>query len=107
MNKYILAIDQGTTSSRALLFDESFRIVGVGQHEFTQYFPDNGWVEHDAEEIWETTLASCHDAIEAASRCLGTPIDAVLPTLGGQTALNCACALFDRGILQRHGIIKH
>lgn len=76
MNKYILAIDQGTTSSRALLFDESFRIVGVGQHEFTQYFPDNGWVEHDAEEIWETTLASCHDAIEAASRRLGTPIDA-------------------------------
>ncbi len=47
MNKYILAIDQGTTSSRALLFDESFRIVGVGQHEFTQYFPDNGWVEYD------------------------------------------------------------
>ena len=76
MNKYILAIDQGTTSSRALLFDGSFRIVGVGQHEFTQYFPDNGWVEHDAEEIWETTLASCHDAIKAAGQHLGTPIDA-------------------------------
>ena len=76
MKKYILAIDQGTTSSRALLFDASFQIVGVGQHEFVQHFPNNGWVEHDAEELWESTLKSCHDAIDAAGKNLGSSISA-------------------------------
>ena len=65
MSTYILAIDQGTTSSRALVFDASGNQLGVGQQEFTQHFPDNGWVEHDAEEIWDTTLASCRAALEA------------------------------------------
>ncbi|MAC70897.1 MAG: glycerol kinase [Gammaproteobacteria bacterium] len=65
MSTYILAIDQGTTSSRALVFDASGNQLGVGQQEFTQHFPDNGWVEHDAEEIWGTTLASCRAALEA------------------------------------------
>ena len=76
MKKYILAIDQGTTSSRALLFDTSFQIVGIGQHEFAQHFPSNGWVEHDAEELWESTLKSCHDAIDAAGKNLGSSISA-------------------------------
>ena len=65
MSTYILAIDQGTTSSRALVFDASGNQLGVGQQEFTQHFPDNGWVEHDAEEIWNTTLASCRAALKA------------------------------------------
>lgn len=57
MKKYLLALDQGTTSSRAILFDLEQNIVGVSQREFTQYFPQNGWVEHDPEEIWESQRA--------------------------------------------------
>lgn len=55
--KYILAIDQGTTSSRAMIFDSKTNIVGVAQKEFTQFFPKPGWVEHDANEIWTSVLA--------------------------------------------------
>ena len=54
MKKYIIALDQGTTSSRAVLFNEKGKIVDIKQKEFTQVFPKPGWVEHDAEEIWET-----------------------------------------------------
>ena len=54
--KYILALDQGTTSSRAILFDHAGRSVGVSQKEFAQHYPQPGWVEHDALEIWETQL---------------------------------------------------
>ncbi len=57
MSKYILALDQGTTSSRAILFNKKGEIVGVDQREFTQHFPEPGWVEHDPEEIWESQLA--------------------------------------------------
>lgn len=53
---YILALDQGTTSSRAILFDRQSRILGVAQKEFRQYFPQPGWVEHDAGEIWQSQL---------------------------------------------------
>ena len=56
MTKYIIALDQGTTSSRAVLFDEKGSIVGIAQQEFTQIFPQSGWVEHDADEIWSTQL---------------------------------------------------
>jgi len=52
--KYVLALDQGTTSCRAMLFDKDSNIIGVAQKEFTQYYPKPGWVEHDAEEIWST-----------------------------------------------------
>lgn len=52
--KYILALDQGTTSCRAILFDRDSHIIGIAQKEFTQYYPQPGWVEHDAEEIWST-----------------------------------------------------
>ena len=55
---YILAIDQGTTSSRAILFDAEMQRAGTAQHEFTQHFPQEGWVEHDAEEIWGAFYAS-------------------------------------------------
>jgi glycerol kinase len=52
--KYILALDQGTTSSRAIIFDHSGNIINVAQKEFTQFYPNPGWVEHDAEEIWSS-----------------------------------------------------
>ena len=52
MKKYILTIDQGTTSSRVVLYDVKFNIKSIEQKEFKQYFPKDGWVEHDAEEIW-------------------------------------------------------
>ena len=61
---YVLSIDQGTTSSRGVIFDKSYEIVSIGQKEFTQFFPDSGWVEHDPEEIWMSTLESCHSAIK-------------------------------------------
>lgn len=54
MAEYILSIDQGTSSSRALLFDKEAKVVAKSQQEFTQIYPENGWVEHDAEEIWES-----------------------------------------------------
>lgn len=57
MKKYIMSIDQGTTSSRAILFDKEGDIKGVAQREFKQYFPKSGWVEHDANEIWTSVLA--------------------------------------------------
>ncbi|MBR6735843.1 MAG: glycerol kinase GlpK [Oscillospiraceae bacterium] len=52
--RYLLALDQGTTSSRAVLFDRDLSIVGISQREFNQYYPQSGWVEHDADEIWGT-----------------------------------------------------
>lgn len=57
MKKYVLAIDQGTTSTRAILFDHQGNIAQVAQQEFTQYFPQPGWVEHDALEIWDSVQA--------------------------------------------------
>jgi len=62
--KYILSIDQGTTSSRGVLFDKNYEIISIGQKEFTQFYPDSGWVEHDPEEIWISTLESCKNAIK-------------------------------------------
>ncbi|MCE8526409.1 glycerol kinase GlpK [Ruegeria pomeroyi] len=62
---FILAIDQGTTSSRAILFDGEMRRVATAQREFTQHFPEAGWVEHDAEEIWQTTVEVCREVISA------------------------------------------
>ncbi len=62
--KYIIAIDAGTTSSRAILFDEKGHQIGVAQNEFTQFFPQNGWVEHDANEIWESQKKAILDLIK-------------------------------------------
>ena len=63
MSVYVLAIDQGTTSSRAILFDEQLKIAALSQREITQHYPKSGWIEHDPEEIWQATLATCRDAI--------------------------------------------
>jgi len=66
MEKYILALDQGTTSSRAILFGSKGEIRKVAQKEFTQFYPKPGWVEHDALEIWSTQLAVARAALEDA-----------------------------------------
>jgi glycerol kinase len=62
----ILAIDQGTTSSRAIVFDERLAPLATGQQEFAQHYPEPGWVEHDAEEIWTSTVATVREAIVQA-----------------------------------------
>ena len=63
MGKYILALDQGTTSSRAMVFDKKGNIISVARKEFTQYFPKPGWVEHDPSEIWSTQAGVATEAI--------------------------------------------
>ena len=66
MSRYILALDQGTTSSRALLFDEAGNIVSLAQEEFPQHFPQPGWVEHEALDIWNSQLRVAQAALEQA-----------------------------------------
>jgi len=68
MKQYLLSIDQGTTSTRAMLFDENGKACYTVQKEFTQYFPHDGWVEHDPEEIWSTTLSVVIDALSKAKQ---------------------------------------
>ncbi|EPX75936.1 glycerol kinase GlpK [Salipiger mucosus] len=64
--RYILAIDQGTTSSRAILFDDRMTVAASAQEEFEQHFPDSGWVEHDCGDLWSSTAATCRAAMEKA-----------------------------------------
>jgi glycerol kinase len=66
MSRFVLALDQGTTSSRSILFDHAGRIVATAQREFTQHFPQSGWVEHDAEEIWATQAATIAEVLARA-----------------------------------------
>ncbi len=66
MQKYILALDQGTTSSRAIVFDHEGRPVASSQHEYPQHFPQPGWVEHDALDIWHSQLACAREALQHA-----------------------------------------
>ena len=63
---HILAIDQGTTSSRAIVFRGDCSVAAIVQQEFPQHFPQSGWVEHDPEDIWRTVLATSRDAIAKA-----------------------------------------
>ncbi len=69
--KYILALDQGTTSSRSIIFDEQGNIVSMSQKEFSQIFPQPGWVEHDPEEIWNSQLYTAKEAIRNAGITAG------------------------------------
>ena len=71
MKKFIISIDQGTTSSRAILFDLKGKPIFVSQTEFTQYFPKDGWVEHDPEEIWKTTLKVLRNVIKKSKALKG------------------------------------
>ncbi|WNK19087.1 glycerol kinase GlpK [Halomonas piscis] len=64
MASYMLAVDQGTTSTRAMLFDRDGRVAGMAQQAFTQHYPQDGWIEHDPEEIWEGVLATCREVLE-------------------------------------------
>ena len=66
MPDYILALDHGTTSSRAILFDKTGRVVSVAQQEFPQIFPRAGWVEHDPEAIWQSQLRCARQALAQA-----------------------------------------
>ena len=66
MSGFILAIDQGTTSTRAIIFDRSMAVLGVGQQEFRQHYPASGWVEHDPEDIWKTVLHTAKAALRKA-----------------------------------------
>ena len=66
MSKYVMAFDAGTTSNRCILFDQAGKIVSMAQKEFTQFFPKPGWVEHDAEEIWQTQLEVARTAMANA-----------------------------------------
>ncbi|HMB62464.1 MAG TPA: FGGY family carbohydrate kinase, partial [Eudoraea sp.] len=63
MEQFILALDQGTTSCRAIIFDKKGSIVSTAQKEFTQHFPKPGWVEHDAREIWSTQAGMAAEAV--------------------------------------------
>ena len=71
MKKFIISIDQGTTSSRVILFDNKAKLVFKSQFEFKQYFPKNGWVEHDPKEIWLTTIKALKNVITKASKLNG------------------------------------
>jgi glycerol kinase len=71
MPGYVLAIDQGTTSSRAILFDKSYRAAAIDQCEFEQHFPRSGWVEHEPDDIWETVVETCRNTIAKAGATSG------------------------------------
>ncbi|MBK1689425.1 glycerol kinase GlpK [Rubrivivax gelatinosus] len=66
MTRHVLALDQGTSSSRSIVFDEAGRVVALAQREFRQHYPQPGWVEHDPEEIWQSQLATAQEAIARA-----------------------------------------
>lgn len=84
--KYILALDQGTTSSRAIIFDRSGSVISLAQKEFTQHFPSPGWVEHNPSEIWSSQLGVAAEAVAQAG-LRGTDIDAIGITNQRETTL--------------------
>ena len=67
MADFVLALDQGTTSSRAIVFDSTYKIRDIERCEFPQYFPKPGWVEHDPEDLWHTVLQTARAALADAS----------------------------------------
>ena len=76
MKKFIISIDAGTTSNRSILFDLKGKPVFSSQKEFTQYFPKNGWVEHDPEEIWRSTVKTLKEVIKKANVKEGDDLEA-------------------------------
>ena len=86
MSRYVLALDQGTTSSRAILFDASGAIVAADQYEFPQHFPHPGWVHHEAGEIWDSQLRAARGALEKA-KATGVDVVAIGITNQRETAL--------------------
>jgi len=94
MDVRILAIDAGTTGVRGFIVDDTGRILGSGYREFTQHFPRPGWVEHDAEEIWEATLAACAEALKVSDVLPGSV------TCIGITNQRETTLLYDRSTLR-------
>src|SRR5437868_4538291 len=88
---YVLAIDQGTTGTKVIVFDHEGGIRGQAYSEFTQHYPEPGWVEHDAEEIWRLSLRVMVEAL-AAARVPGTAVAAIGITNQRETAV-----VWDRG----------
>ena len=86
MGKYIMALDAGTTSNRAILFDENGKICSMAQKEFRQFFPNPGWVEHDANEIWSTQLGVAVEAMNMIN-AKATDIEAIGITNQRETAI--------------------
>jgi glycerol kinase len=86
MSRYVMALDQGTTSSRAILFDRSGAVAAVEQCEFPQHFPKPGWVEHDPAEIWDSQLRAARGALQAAG-AKGEDVAAIGITNQRETAL--------------------
>ena len=87
---FVLALDQGTTSSRAIVFAADLSIKGLAQREFAQHYPASGWVEHDPDDIWRTTLETARQAI-AASGLVAGDLAAV-----GITNQRETCLLWDK-----------
>jgi glycerol kinase len=129
-NKFILALDAGTTSSRSLLFDGRGRVAALAQREFTQHFPRPGWVEHDALEIWETQAATIAEALRKAAvgprdiaavgltnqrettvlweRASGTPLAPAIVWQDRRTAAHCEqlrATGLEPGIASRTGLV--
>ena len=86
MLKYLLAIDQGTTSSRAMLFTKFGKVYASAQEEFEQHFPKDGWVEHDPSDIWQTTLRTCRKVL-TDNNVLATEVIAIGITNQRETTL--------------------
>ena len=130
MPEYVLAIDQGTTSSRAILFDGDMDAASVAQQEFPQHFPKSGWVEHDPEDLWTTTLATARGAIGEAGakpdeiaaigitnqrettvvwdRKTGKPVYNAIVWQDRRTAQTCAdlkAAGFEEDVTKRSGLL--
>ena len=84
MAKYVMALDAGTTSNRCILFNEQGEICSMAQKEFRQFFPNPGWVEHDANEIWSTMLGV---AVEAMNMIRATAADIAAIGLSGTRRL--------------------
>ena len=92
----VLALDQGTTSSRAIVFGPELSIKGLGQREFAQHYPASGWVEHDPDDIWRTTVDTARQAIAAAG-VAAAGIAAI-----GITNQRETCLIWDRSTGEPH-----
>ena len=85
MRRFVLAIDQGTTSTRCMIFDQQSQVMGVAQHEHAQIYPQPGWVEHDPDEIWQRTQQVIVGALAAAKRLMR---QALAAHLGGRPLIS-------------------
>ncbi len=87
MKSLLLSLDQGTTSSRAIVFDTDGNIISLAQYEFTQHYPQNAWVEHDPNEIWQTTIKAAKEALVEAENKTGKQVCAIGITNQRETTL--------------------